>query len=108
MGEPGRSMVIMAANYQQTIPKHDNSALADQSPSDPPSLSDYAMQDLRNQRMEALLQASQSPSIGAGGSSSMISTFSDFPMNFPNGPRDFQVFNTTYDRTQLTSPTIQN
>ena len=101
-------MITMAANYQHIIPKYDNSNLADQSPSDSLSLSDYAMQDLGNQRMEALLQASQSPSIGAGSSSSMISTFSDPPMNFTNSPRDFQVFNTTYDRTQLTSPTIQN
>ena len=108
MGEPGRSMVTMAANYQHTIPKYDNSTLADQSPSDSLNLSDYAMQDLRNQRMEALLQASKSPSIGAGSSSSMISTFSDSPMNFTNGPRDSQVFNMTYDRTQLTSPMIQN
>ncbi|OCL09380.1 hypothetical protein AOQ84DRAFT_431321 [Glonium stellatum] len=58
----------MAANYQHTIPKYDNSTLAGQSPSDALNLGDFGMQELRNQRMEALLQASQSPSLGTTGS----------------------------------------
>src|SRR5437870_2853478 len=107
MREPGRSMVTMATNYQNSLPKYDNN-LADQSPSDPLNLNDYVMPDLRNQRIEALLQASQSPSLGAGNSNSMMSSFGDFPMNFQNGSRDYQTFSTTYDRTQLASPTIKN
>ncbi|KAJ9657316.1 hypothetical protein H2201_008220 [Coniosporium apollinis] len=78
--------------------------MLDHGPSDPLDLGDYTMSESRASRTETLIQPSDPSGVALGTSPMPISP--GYSSNFPSTSQEYQAFSTTFDRTQIPSPSL--